>query len=108
MTFLIPPRYADIEIRTLQGSPLDETFVIPGEDWSGTYVGQVVTDKEPPELLATLIVTALYNGTNTQFTLYSDAMMLLPGKYHWAVRSSEGWVPARGDFKVLSEGVPLA
>lgn len=111
MIYTIRERSDLLNIRTIQGSAVDETFQLADADWSGTYVGQVVTAGTTPAEVATLTVTATFDGATTQFTIYAsktEMSTVTPGNYRWAVRrSSDGAVPVRGSWTVIAEAVPV-
>lgn len=96
--------------RVIQGAPIDETWTIKGEDWSGTYVAQMITTDEVPTLVASMTATAVYTAPNTQVSIFAPRSTMLgvaPGTYRWAMRDTDGWVPFRGMIVVIPERIPL-
>jgi len=78
------------------GDPVNLSWIVDAEDWSGTYTGHVRTTERPTStVLATLTVTATYSSQNDQTTFtvtLSDALSdaVTEGMWWWSCRVNNG------------------
>lgn len=78
------------------GDPVNLSWIVDAEDWSGTYTAKVRRTERPDSTeLATLTVTATYSSQNDQTTFtvtLSDALSdnVPPGMWYWSCRATAG------------------
>lgn len=96
-----------VDIVWVAGDYVSLAFTVSGVNWAGSYISQVRTDTSPTAtLMGSFVVTAVYDGANTLFTLTMSAAnsALIPaGNYYWDIQQVGGLTRLRGSVRVLGQ-----
>lgn len=93
-----------LDLEWVEGDAVALAFTATSVNWSGTYLAQIRTSRNPTStLMGALTVVATFDGTNTLFTLsmsQANSALIPAGVYYWDLQQVGGTTRLQGAVTV--------